>query len=332
MASQGRLLDRHGMGQASPSMETRSDARTAYGAASLASTEAHPSSVASAQSQPPDLDVTVLAFAQWVSEMKSRQHNSQHQMQAEVGMMRNAIASNRSDLADFRRHGAAIQQQMQNEIHEVRESLGGVFLEITNAVRSNAAADQDIKLKIQSLSEQTVRNETAFAQLADVADQSQSKLWKAVREMQSSSERMRDELGALTCHADNLESGMGDRELRIKSDMDQLTQEVQVQLERKREHLKRLVGEVMSVGEALQGLVADFGEQRQGAGDTHHRLQSSLRVLDQTLKIRSRSGAPRGTAPVQIAPVQQWSGSVAGQVTSIQPSGRPVLVANGVCR
>merc|ERR1719517_318546 len=183
---------------------------------------------------PLDMDVTVLAFAQWVSEMKVRQHNSQHQMTAEMSMIRNAITANHTDLADFKRHGAAIQQQMQSEINEIRESLSNVFMEITSAVRNNAAADQDIKLKIQSLNEQAVRNETAFAQLADAADQSQSKLRSAVTEMQLSSERMRDELATLNRQAETLETTVGDRAERISADTDQLTQELHVQLERRK--------------------------------------------------------------------------------------------------
>merc|ERR1719247_3088743 len=145
-----------------------------------------------------NLDVTVLAFAQWVSEMKARQASSHHQMQAEMSIIRNAITSNNTELGDFKRHSAAIQQQMQSETNEIRESLGTVFQEITTAVRNNASADQEIRLKITSLNEQAVRNETAFAQLADAADQSQSKLRKAVEEMQNSSERMREELVSLT--------------------------------------------------------------------------------------------------------------------------------------
>jgi hypothetical protein len=153
--------------------------------------------MASADSQL-NLDVTVLAFAQWVSEMKTRQNNSNHQMQAEMSIIRNAITSNNTELGDFKRHSAAIQQQMQSEINEIREKLGTVFMEITSAVRNNAAVDQETRLKIQSLHEQAVRNETAFAQLADAADQSQSKLRNAVLDMQHSSERMRDELSSLT--------------------------------------------------------------------------------------------------------------------------------------
>merc|ERR1719223_269476 len=87
-----------------------------------------------------DLDVTVLAFAQWVSQMKTRQHNSQHQMQAEMSIIRNAITSNNTDLSDFKRHSASIQRQMQSEINEIRESLSNVFMEITAAVSNNAAA------------------------------------------------------------------------------------------------------------------------------------------------------------------------------------------------
>merc|ERR1740121_2732888 len=135
------------------------------------------------------------------------------------------------DLSDFKRHGAAIQQQMQSEINEIRESLSNVFMEITGAVRNKAAADQDIKLKIQSLNEQAVRNETAFAQLADAADQSQSKLRSAVTEMQLSSERMRDELGGLSRHAETIESATNERSERTNAEMDQLTQDLHVQLE-----------------------------------------------------------------------------------------------------
>merc|ERR1719168_325154 len=129
-------------------------------------------------------------------------------MRAEMSMIRNAITANHTDLSDFKRHGAAIQQQMQSEINEIRESLSNVFMEITSAVRNNAAADQDIKLKIQSLNEQAVRNETAFAQLADAADQSQSKLRNAVQEMQSSSEQMREELSSLTRFNESMETSI----------------------------------------------------------------------------------------------------------------------------
>lgn len=265
---------------------------------------------ASAPSESPlDLDVTVLAFAQWVSEMKSRQANAQNQLRAEMSMIRNAISSNHMDLSDFKRHGAAIQQQMQSETNEIRESLSGVFMEITSAVRNNSAADQDIKLKIQSLNEQAVRNETCFAQLAEAADQSQSKLRSAVTEMQLSSERMRDELSSLTRHSENLEGTVSDRGERISADMEQLTQDLYTQLERRREHLRKMVNDVVSIGESLQGLVTDLGEQRNGADGAQNRIQSSLYSVDQTLRQEIVAGGcgQRGSlaATVDAVPPQQ---------------------------
>merc|ERR1740121_3198386 len=200
------------------------------------------------------------------------------------------------DLSDFKRHGAAIQQQMQSEINEIRESLSSVFMEITAAVRNNAAADQDIKLKIQSLNEQAVRNETAFAQLADAADQSQSKLRSAVTEMQLSSERMRDELGGLSRHCETIESNTTEWVERINFHMDQLSQDLTMQLERRREHLRKMVNDVVTIGESLQSLVADFGEQRKASDSMQGKLHTSLYSHEQSLR---RDGT--ATTPIQPA-------------------------------
>merc|ERR1719387_653776 len=248
---------------------------------------------ASTQDSPLDLDVTVLAFAQWVSEMKTRQHHSQHQMQAEMSIIRNAITTNNSDLSDFKRHSAAIQQQIQAEISEIRESLSNVFMEITAAVRNNAAADQDIKLKIQSLNEQAVRNETAFAQLADAADQSQQKLRNAVQDMQSSSERMREELSTLNRATETLETTCSERTERITMSIDQLAQDQHMQLEHRKEHLRKMVNDVMMIGENLQNLVAELGEQKKATSAVQSKLQSSLFVLDQSTR---RDGAAEDVA------------------------------------
>ncbi|CAE7309063.1 ELMOD3 [Symbiodinium sp. CCMP2592] len=227
-----------------------------------------------------DVDVTVLAFAQWVMELKNKSSNSQKSLQIELNTIKNAINGNHSDLADFKRHGAAIQQQMQSEINEIRESLSSVFMEITAAVRNNAAADQDLKMKIQMLNEQAVRNETAFAQLADAADQSQSKLRAAAQEMQQFSERMRDDLASLNQKTDTLQGTVLDRADQLKSETDQLSQDLRTQLEKRKVQLQKMVQDVVNIGESLQGLVNDFGGVKRESGATQTRLNSSLYSLD----------------------------------------------------
>jgi len=251
-----------------------------------------------------DLDVTVLAFAQWTSELKSRQHNSQHQMQAELSMIRNAITSNKTELSDFKRHGAAIQQQMQSEINEIRELLSNVFMEITSAVRNSAAADQEVKLKIQGLNEQAIRNETFFAQLADAANQSQLKLRNDVKDMQISSEQMRNDLLDLSRQTDSFDSTLGERAERIQADSDLFSQDVHLHLERRKEHLKKMVNDVVQIGESLQTLVADFTEQRRSTNNTQTKLQATLYALEHTMR-RDSNSAPSGAGLRRAGSVEQ---------------------------
>lgn len=272
-------------------------------------------------SSKPDLDVTVLAFAQWVSEMKSRQQNSHRQMQGEMSMIRNAITSNQTELSDFKRHGATIQTHMQSEMNEIRESLSTVFMEITAAVRNNTAADQDIKLKIQSLNEQAVRNETQFAQLADAADQSQSKLRNAVQELQFSSERMRSEVGTLRQQTDGLQTGVGERAERTSGALHQVQDDLRAQLERRRDHLRKMVNDVTLIGESLKGLVSDFGATRRGSEDLQGKLQSTVYAMDQ----QNRRDVVMGGSPSQTvpSPYRGCVGGLAATADALQPQGSP---------
>eukprot|EP00933_Yihiella_yeosuensis_P044824 TRINITY_DN40096_c0_g1_i1.p1 TRINITY_DN40096_c0_g1~~TRINITY_DN40096_c0_g1_i1.p1 ORF type:complete len:381 (-),score=67.02 TRINITY_DN40096_c0_g1_i1:104-1246(-) len=260
-----------------------------------------------------DMDVTVLAFAQWASEMKNRQANSHKQMQTELNTVKNAINCNHLDLTDFKRHGAAIQQQMQLEINEIRESLSSVFMEITAAVRNNASADQELKLKIQSLNEQAVRNETAFAQLADAADQSQSKLRAAVLDMQQSSERMRDDLSALNQQTESLQGIVGEQSERLSSDMDQVAQELRWQLEKRKDKLKRLVTDVVSIGEHLQTLMRDIAEHQKDANTKQSKIQSSLYAIDRSVREEAAQATPTPT----ITHTQQGSHTSAPQSSQL---------------
>jgi len=272
-----------------------------------------------------DMDVVVLAFAQWVSEMKTRQSNANHQMQAEMSVIRNAITSNSSDLEDFKRNSAATQRRMQNEMYEIRESLGTVFMEITTAVRNNANIDQETRSKIQGLNEQAVRNDTAFAQLADAADQSQTKLRNAVQEMQLSSERMRDELVSLTRFNETMETSLSDRYNRISVDVDQVANDLHVQLERRKDHLKKMLNDVMLIGESLHNLVADIGDQKRSTFEVQNKLQSNLYVLDQILgppveeATRGRSFRVVGAAAGELLPHAQVRAMTPTPVRPLSP-------------
>eukprot|EP00435_Cladocopium_sp_Y103_P063151 s412_g24.t1 len=101
-----------------------------------------------------DLDVTVLAFAQWLSEMKLRSNSSLQQMLAEMGIIRNGITTNNTDLTEFKRNTATVQQQMQSQISDLRDKLTDAYTEIANMKKTKSQFEQEVHAECQSLSEQ----------------------------------------------------------------------------------------------------------------------------------------------------------------------------------
>jgi len=150
--------------------------------------------------------------------------------------------------------------------------------------------------KIPVLNEQAIRNETLFAQLADAANQSQLKLRNDVKDMQITSEHMRSDLIDLSRQTDSFDSTLGERAERIQADSDLFSQDVHLHLERRKEHLKKMVNDVVQIGESLQTLVADFTEQRRSTGATQNKLQASLYALEHTVRKdpKKDSNAPGG--------------------------------------
>lgn len=101
-----------------------------------------------------DLDVTVLAFAQWLSEMRSRSNSSLQQMLAEMGIIRNGITSNNTDLTEFKRNTATVQQQMQSQISDLRDKLTDAYTEIANLKKTRSGFEAEVHAEYQSLWEQ----------------------------------------------------------------------------------------------------------------------------------------------------------------------------------
>merc|ERR1719473_1773841 len=101
-----------------------------------------------------DLDVTVLAFAQWLSDMRSRSNASLQSMLAEMGIIRNGITQNNSDLTEFKRNTATVQQQMQSQICDLRDKLTDAYTEIANMKKSKGHFEQELAANYHSLGDQ----------------------------------------------------------------------------------------------------------------------------------------------------------------------------------
>merc|ERR1719199_1248211 len=89
-----------------------------------------------------DVDVTVMAYAQWLSEMKQQASNSRYQQQAELDLMRDAINANNGELVDFKRHSSQVVQQLQGQVTEIRAKLSDAFQEMATQSRQRTEMEQ----------------------------------------------------------------------------------------------------------------------------------------------------------------------------------------------
>merc|ERR1719230_88428 len=197
------------------------------------------------------VDVTALAFAQYVSELKSRAANSHNQLHAEMGQVRTAIGTNSADLQELKRHTAAVQQQMQGEISHLRESLSQVFLEITDGVRKGSEGDHDMKLNFQSLDEQLVQNETRLTQLSESAELSQIQMREFVTGLQQQAERVKEELDGLKRFVEETESRSNERAHALTAAVNQLQKDRQTEVERRKDQVAKMRAKAGQVNEQL---------------------------------------------------------------------------------
>jgi predicted nucleic acid-binding Zn-ribbon protein len=86
--------------------------------------------------------------------MRSRSNASLQQMLAEMGIIRNGITSNNTDLTEFKRNTATVQQQMQSQISDLRDKLTDASTEIANMKKTKSHFEQEVHAEYQSLSEQ----------------------------------------------------------------------------------------------------------------------------------------------------------------------------------
>lgn len=100
-----------------------------------------------------DVDVTVMAYAQWISEMKQQATNARYQHQAELDLMRDAINANNGELVDFKRHSSSVVQQLQSQVTELRAKLSDTVAELSQLARQRAENEKVTAVAITELRE-----------------------------------------------------------------------------------------------------------------------------------------------------------------------------------
>ncbi|CAJ1386681.1 unnamed protein product [Effrenium voratum] len=95
-----------------------------------------------------DVDATVLAYAQWLSELQSQASDVRCHQQAELDVLREAVSAQSSELSEFKRHCAQLIQQLQGQVSELRSKLGE-----RAGVGAIGASEDSFGLGLASLSE-----------------------------------------------------------------------------------------------------------------------------------------------------------------------------------
>lgn len=139
-----------------------------------------------------DLDVTVMAYAQWLSEMKQQANNARYHQQAELDLVRDAIGASNGELNEFKRHSTQVVQQLQAQVSELRAKLANVFAGIAEQNRQQNGL-RDV------VASQTTQMDTGRRTLAEQVDKLQAdvvQVASGLRAMESEVENVRKALGS----------------------------------------------------------------------------------------------------------------------------------------
>jgi flagellar biosynthesis regulator FlaF len=102
---------------------------------------------------PKEIDVAVLQYAQWLSEIKIRSTSAQHQQNSDIALLKETMTTHGNGLAEFKRHTSAVQQQLLAQVAELREKLSDCFAEIATLARQKAEVDMRAQQELQAFRE-----------------------------------------------------------------------------------------------------------------------------------------------------------------------------------
>jgi len=223
-----------------------------------------------------DLDVTVLAFAQWLSEMRSNSKTSLQQMLAEMGIIRNGITSNNTDLTEFKRNTATVQQQMQSQISDLRDKLTDAYTEIANVKKTKSQFEQEVHAEYQSMAEQLQFKTLEMETLKKAYAQTHQQLQQQIIAMQSevNEVRMRGDDAYRQSHATN-EQNSGK-----VGEVEMATQYANTEMKRLRgdhdQAIANLAENMNRWNETLRDLSKEFHDFQKVMNVNQQRVQSSL--------------------------------------------------------
>jgi len=234
-------------------------------------------------------DGTVQSFANWLAEMKSKNHKSLNSMLSESSIIRDSITTNNMELTDFKRHSSSISQQMQSQLTDLREKLTGAFGEITSLVRQKTQSDsemmQDVNMLQQSLSQKTSELEALKKSYSAVHQSLQSHLIQIQNHLQvTQSEVQGARVACDRVHRDTNEK-FGAIEVNLKV----VTDEMIAGVGESQHQMGQLKEEIARIQESLSSISTEFQDHKRSSNSNHNKLQSQVWGLEDN---KVRQGVP----------------------------------------
>ncbi|CAE7865464.1 Ctsb, partial [Symbiodinium necroappetens] len=254
-----------------------------------------------------DVDATMNAFSQWLSEMKARSNGSLQAMMAEMSVIRDGITSNSADLTEYKRHSISVQQQMQSQLTDLREKLTSAFTEITSLVKQKAATDQELLSEIHALGRQlsmkTAELEALKKSYSATHQQLQHSLVQLQGQLQSTSSEIVTSKRQVQATQDTVTHKMKEVEqlmVKLRDQVDSGGREGNATALAVQEDIAKL-------HEALTGLSGDFFEHKRLTQQVQSKLLNQVAALEDGRQ-RSASLLPQDGDYVVSASVRKGFG------------------------
>jgi predicted nucleic acid-binding Zn-ribbon protein len=229
-----------------------------------------------------DVDVTVMAYAQWLSEMKQRSTSMQYQQQAELDLMRDAINANNGELIDFKRHSSTIQQQLQGQVSELREKVSDLFSEMQNVSRQRAELDARSSNEVGGIREELSARQSEIDAVRRSLSEQISQLASAVSQVDSKIQCTDTEVGnmrkALGSSHEQTIGKFGEMD-KAMSLFHQSVNGIRTELQETKQDWKR--GQDL-LGQAISTLSQDLADFQKHASTVMNKLQSDVYLLEET--------------------------------------------------
>merc|ERR1719399_843789 len=197
-------------------------------------------------------------------------------MLAEMGIIRNSITSNNTDLTEFKRNTATVQQQMQSQISDLRDKLTDAYTEIANMKKTKSQFEQEIHAEYQSLSEQlqfkTLELETLKKAYAHTHQQLQQQIIQLQAEVNE--QRMKGDEAYRQSHITN------EQQVNKVSEVEMAAQMANNELKRLRsdhdQAIANLAENMNRWNDTLRDLSKEFHDFQKVMNVNSQRLQSGL--------------------------------------------------------